>query len=399
MNAPSKHSSPRTPDFDSWPCEKTISAFEFTPDILTLTWSDGVISRYHACWLADNDPGPALTNPLTREREVDLDHLPADIAIKEVSLDEDSLHVAWTSGPDRSSFLPGWLRANDYSNDRTQDNDIPARVTWNIHEIPEPPTTDGADVLDNDDTLGAWLEDLQTYGLARLANVPTEDGMVAKVARRIGPVRESNFGFTYDVMIKSDPDSNAYTTLALDSHTDLATREYQPGLQFLHCLKNSTEGGQGTMVDGFRVAEDIRKNRPDYFQILSTWNWTFTNRAVDTDYRWNTPLFVLDKEGELSELRMTTFLRGPLALPFDQVEKAYEAYRFLIGEIKKDRYRMVFDYRPGDLVAYDNRRILHGRESFAGSVGERWLQGCYSEREELHSRLRILARHRRAALV
>ena len=58
---------------------------------------------------------------------------------------------------------------------------------------------------------------------------------------------------------------------------------------------------------------------------------------------------------------------------------------------------MLFDYRPGDLMLFDNRRILHGREAFDAAEGRRWLRGCYLEREELASALRMAARRRRAA--
>jgi gamma-butyrobetaine dioxygenase len=166
----------------------------------------------------------------------------------------------------------------------------------------------------------------------------------------------------------------------------------------LHCLENSTTGGAGTMVDGFRVVQDIKTENPDVFETLASLEWTFTNRAVDTDYRWLTPLIIHDRDGQLSELRLTGFLRGPLALPFDKTEAAYNAYRYLMEKVRQPEYRLIFDYRPGDLVAYDNRRILHGREAFSGDKGERWLQGCYSERDELRSRLRVLARNHRAKL-
>ena len=55
--------------------------------------------------------------------------------------------------------------------------------------------------------------------------------------------------------------------------------------------------------------------------------------------------------------------------------------------------------RPGDLAGFDNRRVLHGRTAFDPSSGRRWLRGCYSEREELESGLRMLARARRARLI
>ena len=43
--------------------------------------------------------------------------------------------------------------------------------------------------------------------------------------------------------------------------------------------------------------------------------------------------------------------------------------------------------------------MLHGRTVFDPSSGRRWLRGCYSEREELESRLRMLARAERRRLL
>ena len=39
--------------------------------------------------------------------------------------------------------------------------------------------------------------------------------------------------------------------------------------------------------------------------------------------------------------------------------------------------------------------MLHGRAAFDPAAGARWLQGIYLERDELHSRLRILRRKAR----
>ena len=52
----------------------------------------------------------------------------------------------------------------------------------------------------------------------------------------------------------------------------------------------------------------------------------------------------------------------------------------------------------GEMACFDNRRMLHGRSAFDPSSGRRWLRGCYSEREELESRLRMLDRADRMRL-
>lgn len=53
------------------------------------------------------------------------------------------------------------------------------------------------------------------------------------------------------------------------------------------------------------------------------------------------------------------------------------------------RYMM----RPGDLVIFDNRRMLHGRDAFDIETGERRLHGCYIERDILVSKQRALLEH------
>jgi len=47
------------------------------------------------------------------------------------------------------------------------------------------------------------------------------------------------------------------------------------------------------------------------------------------------------------------------------------------------------------MLCFDNRRMLHGRTGFDPATGNRWLRGCYGEREDLQSRLRIAARKQR----
>jgi gamma-butyrobetaine dioxygenase len=45
----------------------------------------------------------------------------------------------------------------------------------------------------------------------------------------------------------------------------------------------------------------------------------------------------------------------------------------------------------GDLVGFDNQRILHGRTLFNGAPH---LQGCYMSRDSLQSNLAVLERNR-----
>lgn len=42
------------------------------------------------------------------------------------------------------------------------------------------------------------------------------------------------------------------------------------------------------------------------------------------------------------------------------------------------------------MLVFDNWRYLHGREGFDPSAGDRHLEGCYVDWDEIFSRIRIL---------
>jgi gamma-butyrobetaine dioxygenase len=70
----------------------------------------------------------------------------------------------------------------------------------------------------------------------------------------------------------------------------------------------------------------------------------------------------------------------------------YEAIAALWALLRDTRYHLNLKLRPGELIAYDNNRILHGRKSFDPNSGERHLQGCYMNMEDLDSAMRMSER-------
>ncbi|MFD2191693.1 TauD/TfdA family dioxygenase [Pistricoccus aurantiacus] len=398
---------PLTPDYDAWPVEVWPAEISHDERLLTLRWQDGRVSRYHSVWLRENAADDSTVNPATRERILDLSALGGWPSIADAALDEQGALVVTFAPENRTlRFHPGWLRANDYSNIEAPDAPLVPVTTWTGEQMAEPISLDAGGWLSHTDThaeddpqFEALLQDalkaVLGYGLVRLRNLPTEPGTLARIAERIGPMRDTNFGTLFDVKAKPDPDSNAYTSIALPFHVDLPTREYQPGLQFLHCLENSVEGGQAVMADGFAIAEALREEHPEAFATLTRVKWCYANTAKVTDYVWFDPMIKLDDQGRLIEVRIADFLRGPLMAPFEDIEPAYDALMQLQQMLKEPRFAQRFTYRSGDLVIFDNRRLLHARDAFEGSTGHRWLQGCYMERDEIRSRLRMLWRAER----
>ncbi|SDN31776.1 TauD/TfdA family dioxygenase [Vreelandella arcis] len=391
---------PPTPDYDAWPIEADIETADVTPRLVTVRWSDGRVSRYHSIWLRENAGDETTVNPATRERILDLSRLPGwpEIAAAEID-DAGALCLTFTPEDIRLRFHPGWLRAHDYDNAEDPEAPLVPVTLWNGGPDAALDSLDASGLLDSEKgsaaeeaILAPALESVLGKGLVRLRNLPTQSGSLETIARRIGPIRPTNFGLLFDVKAKPNPDSNAYTSIALPPHTDLPTREYHPGLQMLHCLENSVEGGEAVMLDGFAVAEALRERDPEAFDTLTRVHWCYANTAKTTDYVWYSPMIRLDDRGALLEVRIADFLRGPLQAPFEDVEQAYAALMTLQQMLREPGFAIRFTYAPGDLVIFDNRRLLHARDAFEGTSGHRWLQGCYMERDEIRSRYRMVQR-------
>jgi len=394
---------PLTPDYDAWPIDTDLADVSFSPRLVTVRWNDGRVSRYHSIWLRENAADETTVNPATRERILDLSTLPAWPEIDAAEIDAaGALCVTFAPEDRRLRFHPGWLRAHDYDNATDPETPLVPVNTWLGGPEVAPDTLDASGLLDTtpdgaaeEAILAPALESVLGKGLVRLRGLPTEPDSLESIARRIGPVRPTNFGQLFNVKAKPDPDSNAYTSIALPPHVDLPTREYHPGLQMLHCLENSVEDGQAVMMDGFAVAEALRDRHPEAWATLTRVRWCYANTARTTDYVWFEPMIRLDARGELLEVRIADFLRGPLQTAFEDVEPAYEALMILQRLLRDPAFAIRFTYRPGDLVIFDNRRLLHARDAFEGSTGHRWLQGCYMERDEVRSRYRMIQRTRR----
>ena len=400
MSAPTALSSPLppTPDNDTWFVDMLPDAASAQDGHVRLLWPGGREDRLHAMWLRDNCGCPDCTNPVTHEQKIDLLDIPDDIAVVEARIDDGILVVTFNGDGHVGRFHPGWLRANGSAEWTGTDDRADMRL-WRAADLAEPPTFDGPAALREESALYDLLQAVRTVGLARLCGLPTEENTVERVALRIGPVRESHFERVFNVLSRPDADSNAYTSHALPAHTDMPTRETPHGLQLLHCLVSDAEGGMSVMMDGFRIAEDMREQYPEEFANLATMKWTYANRAGDSDYRWTAPHVAVDDYGRVCDIRFASFSRAPLRVPFEQVGPSYRALRRFLAMTYSDEYRLVFPFSPGDLIVFDNRRILHGRTAFDPRTGDRHLQGIYVDRDDMMSTIRsIELKRRRSAL-
>lgn len=368
---------------------------------VTVVWADGVRLEAFDLWLRENAVGSGGVDPATREGLLDPAEIDPTTRVAMAWIRSDgAVRVRFSPGDVNASYHPGWLRHVAERNYRP-DSWLPEPEPWTAGELAEPPTHDGPLVVADDEALRAWLNDLVKRGIARLRGLPDDVDIASAVAARVGPVRETNFGPIWDVKADialaghADTNSTANSTLRLGPHTDLPTRETPPGFQFLHCLVNTTSGGFSTMADGAAVVAEVRELHPEHYDALTTLRWVFFNRGPGIDHRWSGPAVDLGVPGSPLTLRAFYPVKGFPDMDPADMPRAYDALRVFSELAAQDRFQMRYPFAPGDLVAFDNRRILHGRDAY-DSGGSRHLRGIYMDHDEIHSTTRVLNRRHRA---
>ncbi|WP_419946711.1 TauD/TfdA family dioxygenase [Candidatus Poriferisodalis sp.] len=233
-----------------------------------------------------------------------------------------------------------------------------------------------------------FARQLARRGIALLHDCGTTPGTVLDVANAIGFVRVTSYDALFDVIAEPDPVNLAFTPLGLPAHTDNPYREPCPTVQLLHCLVAAADGGASRFVDGFAAAARLRDDNPAAFETLATTEISFRFHSADVDLRARRPLIELDTEGAVRAISVNNRSMEPL--PADRTGTAafYTAYRSFTRLLDGDDFAIEITLRPGELVALDNRRVLHGRRAFRSSE-RRHLQGCYIDIDAIRSTARI----------
>ena len=379
-------------DFRTYPLISALGGVQGLADRVVIEWADGRVSPFHHVWLRDNCPCDQCVYSVTREQVFESVDAAEDLRPLATRIDSDGcLRIDWQDGH-LSRFDPGWLRAHAYDDESRAERLAGKSQPRLWHSDLQLPVFDYTALMNDNAALLQWLLAVRDIGLTQVRGVPTEPGSLKLIAQRISFIRESNFGVLFNVQSKADADSNAYTAFNLPLHTDLPTRELQPGLQFLHCLVNDAEGGESIFVDGFAIADALRQEEPQLFEALCEIPVEFRNKDRHSDYRCLAPIIAVDALGRVAEIRMANFLRGAFDTSVAQMPLLYRAYRRFIAMTREPRFRLMQRLKPGELWCFDNRRTLHARNAFDPATGARHFQGCYVDRDELLSRVLVLQR-------
>jgi gamma-butyrobetaine dioxygenase len=363
---------------------------------------DGKEVKYDWIFLRDSCQCHQCIDPSTRQKLHNTTDIPLTIAPKYIS-NENVLEILWNQSllnqrntdPHRSLYSNDWLRTYSSSQNivRARYDDRPS-IYWNRNDINQIDLHIKCDdYLYSDQGFYTALKYLNDYGLVFIDNV-TGEFTVERLVERIGEIRRTFYGKSWDVKSVEQATNVAYTSQALSLHMDLLYFEAPPGLQFLHSLKNNVKGGASYFVDSFRAAKFLRQNDPEAFQSLCSYPVTFHYRNAGRHYHFTRPTIVLNKfllNNPIDHINyyppfQTSFESDTAQPEFRQFIRAFQRFRGLIEE-ENNQLELVLE--ENQCVIFHNRRILHARREFDATSGSRWLKGCYTDLDNFKERLRI----------
>jgi gamma-butyrobetaine dioxygenase len=376
---------------DTLTAERAVKQLRWTPSTLTLEWADHGRVELASLWLRDNRREDR--DARNGQRLTDVTDLPVEPRIRRALLQGRAVQIEWEGEADAASFDVDWLAAQ--ADAILGAGGQPRPRLWPDGARLEATRNFGwaslALMREDVGIQASWLQRLVTEGLAFLSEVPTEPGAILASMPLIGQVAETNYGLLFDVRAVPEPENLAYSDRGLGLHTDNPYREPVPGFQALHVLVAAPDGGESLLADGFALAEELRRDDPAAFEILAGTAVPFAYRSRNASLRAERPLIQLSCRGEVIAVHYNSRSIQPLPFAAEAAERYYRAYRRFATLLREPRFMLRYMMRAGDLVVFDNQRILHGRTGFASARYPRHLQGCYLTRDSVFSRAALLA--------
>jgi gamma-butyrobetaine dioxygenase/trimethyllysine dioxygenase len=324
---------------------------------------------FHLRWLRHNCD--LARHPTTGERLIDSAELPDDLAVSHAEVVDDVLRVTWVHDRRVSRFPLAWLHRHAYAIDRVA--------------APRPPSD--VSLLELDGALGpeavaeALLARVAQHGAAVVRrehaapDTETEAWIAALQARGLRVIG-THFGRIEDLRTDNTTNANTdqlgYTDAAIGLHTDQPFLDVPPRYQLLQCIRVAERGGETVLADGDAAFHYLESLDRVAAELLLATPVRFHRKQREFEREVVAPIVTLD-QGWV-QIRSSYFTLAPYQLPFDRLPAWYRAHDRFVRILRDPRHHFRFALRAGDVLLYDNRRMLHGRTAFAGA---RWVRGVY----------------------
>lgn len=174
----------------------------------------------------------------------------------------------------------------------------------------------------------------------------------------------------------------------LGPHNDNTYFNDASGLQILHCIMQQCSGGENFLIDGFQVVDKIKNSHPETFERLTKTMVPAEYVEKNCHHKYTAPIINLDPiTKEVVQIRFNLYDRAPLnTFPAAKIRQFYKDLKIMASEFENPENRICFKLEPGNVLIFDNWRVLHGRLAY---TGKRTMTGCYVQRSEFLSVLRV----------
>jgi len=340
-----------------------------------------------ALWLRERSQEHDQVDAKTQQRLWDPHLCAADLAINHATFGRNTLTVTFSDNH-TSTY------STDYLTEQLTcfDTGLPKPIAWLAADNNLPVRFDWQQIQSDRTIFQQSVVEFLRYGYLTFYNTPTKQDSLLHIAEQYGFVRETNFGRYFEVFSKPQANDLAYTPHAIGPHTDNPYREPVPGIQLLHCLDNQTQGGYSTLVDSLSIAKLIQTEHPKAYQLLTDTIVRFRFYDLDCELVSFHPLIEQDNFGNVLGIHYSPRL-DDLPLLSQAQTAQFQSARNILGKLLSDlRFEKKFKLDKGELMMFDNNRILHGRTAFNPQQGIRHLQGCYIDRDGPKSLYRVANR-------
>ncbi|KAG5975070.1 hypothetical protein E4U55_007902 [Claviceps digitariae] len=358
--------------------------------------------RISKLWLRDNCSCEKCVNQATLQRNFNTFDIPIDIASTSIRNHEKGVDVTWSDSHE-STYTWTWFLSVLHQSKNQQLRGIHDPRLWNSAVVVKnPPKVPYDSVMDKDDIKG--MADLTNKicedGFCFVTDSPVTPEATEKLLKAIGPIRNTHYGGFYDFVPDLAKADTAYTNLALAAHTDTTYFTEPAGLQAFHLLShtpppNKTDedeasllGGQSLLVDGFYAAHRLRNEFPSAYEVLRTvrvpWHASGNQDVAISPHRASPVIDACNRRINL--IRWNNDDRGAIPLHVENIDEWYDAARKWNMILRRPENEYWFQLEPGQILIFDNWRILHGRSAFEGL---RRMCGGYINRDDFISRWQL----------
>lgn len=342
---------------------------------------------YSWLWLLDHSQDEPAYHPVARQRLIET--FETDSAQPaEAQVAEGKLLLNWPDGS-TATYSEEFFASVDAPATSYPSRAVEPRPWSGVEATDRAVRVDFAKFVSNDAVLNVALTALGTDGFVLIDDLPLNAEATRQAFERVGYVRKTLFGEIWNLRSDGEFDDTGSTPLDITPHTDGTYSNDAPGFLGLHCLMFDAEGGNNVLVDGFKLAADIKNADPKAYETLSTVEIPGRYIGDGGHLVASRPVLRLE-HGELIQVSYNNHDRAPMWLPPSQMEELYRSLGVFDQALRDPENQFEFGLRPGSMVIFDNWRALHGRRAFRG---DRHVMGGYLNREDYESALRRLAQH------